>query len=61
MSSESIEWITKERKVFASSTGKYEKIKILRLNINDSYNKEMGHVDVSDQLRNCMRKRKWWW
>jgi hypothetical protein len=27
MSCESIEWITKERKVFAATTGKYEKIK----------------------------------
>jgi hypothetical protein len=67
MSCETIEWITKERKVFAASTGKYEKLKFLRLNINDNYNKEMGHVDVSDQLRNYyrfdhyMRKRKWWW
>jgi hypothetical protein len=67
MSCESIEWITKERKVFSSSTGKYEKLKFMRLNINDNYNKEMGHVDVSDQLRNYyrfdhyMRKRKWWW
>jgi hypothetical protein len=67
MSCESIEWITKERKVFIASTGKYEKMKFLRLNINDTYNKEMGHVDVSDQLRNYyrfdhyMRKRKWWW
>jgi hypothetical protein len=39
----------------------------LRLNINDSYNNDMGYVDVSDQRRNyyCfdlwLRKQKWWW
>ena len=42
-------------------------MKFLRLNINDDYNHDMGHVDMSDQLRNYyrfdhwMRKRKWWW
>jgi Transposase IS4 len=67
MSCESNEWITKERKVFSSNTGQYEKLKFLRFNINDNYHKEMGHVDISDQLRNYyrfdhyMRKRKWWW
>ena len=35
--------------------------------INDDYNMRMGHVDISDQLRNYyhfdhwMRKTKWWW
>jgi hypothetical protein len=67
MSSESIEWITKERKVFATSTGRYKRMKFLQLNVNDNLNKEMGHVAVLDQLRNYyrfdhyMRKRKWWW
>jgi hypothetical protein len=67
MSCELVEWITKEQKVFSSNTRKYEKLKFLRLNINDNYNIEMGHVDVSDQLWNyyrfdhCMRKQKRWW
>ncbi len=52
MSCKSIEWIRKERKVWAPSLGRYDTIKFLRLNINDSYNKEMGHVDVSDHLWN---------
>jgi hypothetical protein len=67
MSCTSIQWIQKERKVHVQSLGHSESMKFLRLNINDSYNNEMGHVDVSDQLRNYyrfdhyMRKRKWWW
>jgi hypothetical protein len=64
---ESICWVSKERQVFCVDTGKVELIRFLRLNINDSYNVDMGHVDVSDQLRNYyrfdhwIRKRKWWW
>lgn len=67
MSCKSIQWIEKERSVHVSSLDSSQKMKFLRLNINDTYNKEMGHVDVSDQLRNYyrfdnnMRKRKWWW
>jgi Transposase IS4/SAP domain len=67
MSCNSINWITKERRVFNVDSGGVEGMRFLRLNINDSYNNEMGHVDVSDQLRNYyrfdqwLRKRKWWW
>jgi Transposase IS4/SAP domain len=67
MTCESIKWITKERKIFSSEMNKTTTIKYLRLNVNDNYNKEMGHVDVSDQLRNhyrfdhWQRNRKWWW
>jgi len=64
---ESIRWIEKERLVFNADTGKTEMIKFLRLGINDFYNNSMGHVDLSDQLRNqyrfdhWLRMRKWWW
>ena len=41
-------------------------IDFFRLNIIDNYNRSMGHVDVSDQLRTVyrpdrwMRMQKWW-
>jgi hypothetical protein len=63
----SIKWIQLERQVYNVDTDKCEKMKFLRLNLNDAYNRDMGHVDISDQLRNSyrfdhwMRKRKWWW
>jgi len=64
---ESIKWIAKERSVFNVETNKCDTLRFLRLNINDSYNGDMGHVDVSDQLREVykfnqwMRNYKWWW
>lgn len=67
MVAERIEWITKERKVYNPLTNTTEIVKFLRLNVNDDYNNDMGHVDVADQLRNQYRfdhwKRnyKWWW
>jgi hypothetical protein len=67
MSCDSIKWIMKTREVYCVDTKKLETIRFLRLNINDDYNAGMGHVDVSDQLRNYYRmdhwsrKQKWWW
>jgi hypothetical protein len=67
MSCDSIKWIVKTRDVYCVDTKKIETIRFLCLNINDDYNAGMGHVDVSDQLRNCYqmdhwaRKQKWWW
>ena len=64
---ENIKWIQKERLVFNAETGKTEMIKFLRLEMNDFYNNSMGHVDLSDQLRNqyrfdhWLRMQKWWW
>ena len=48
-------------------TGLKEVLKFLRMCYIHTYNKEMGDVDIADQLRNTyrfdhwMRKRKWWW
>ena len=64
---ESIKWIQCEKPVFCVETEQVEKMKFLRLNINDDYNHDMGGCDIADQLRNYyrfdhwMRKRKWWW
>ncbi len=49
---DSIKWIVKEKSVFNVETGKMETLRFLRLNYINDYNYGMGHVDVSDQLRN---------
>jgi len=62
-----INWIQKERSVFNVDTNRMESMTFLQLNVNDSYNNDMGHVDVSDQLREVykfnvwLRNYKWWW
>ena len=67
MTCDSIKWVEKTRDVYCVDTKKMEAIKFLRLNINDAYNADMGHVDISDQLRNYyrmdhwLRMQKWWW
>lgn len=67
MMCESIEWVMKERLVYNVDSERMETLRFLRLNINDFYNNNMGHVDVSDQLRNTyrfdhwLRQWKWWW
>ena len=67
MSAESIKWIKKKRDVYDKVKKGIVNAEFLRLNINDDYNSQMGHVDVADQLRNYyrmdhwMRKTKWWW
>ena len=44
-----------------------ETMKFLRMNNIDQYNYSMGHMDLSDQLRDqyrmnyWIRNRKWWW
>jgi len=66
MSAESFKWI-KKRDVYDKVKKGIVNTEFLRLNINDDYNCQMGHVDVADQLRNYyqmdhwMRKTKWWW
>jgi hypothetical protein len=67
MMCESIQWVVKERLVYNVETEMMEVLRFLRLNVNDFYNINMGHVDVSDQLRNTyrfdhwLRQWKWWW
>ena len=67
MTCEEISWMKKERRVFNVDTNRMEPMNFLRLNVNDSYNMDMGHVDVSDQLRDVykfnvwLRNYKWWW
>jgi hypothetical protein len=67
MTCDSVKWIVKEKAVFNKDTGKTEIMRFLRLNYINDYNYGMGHVDVSDQLRNSyrfdhwLRNTKWWW
>ena len=67
MMSKEIKWVEKERITYNVDTGRNEVMKFLRLDHIDNYNNTMGHVDVSDQLRNTyhfdhwLRKQKWWW
>ena len=63
-----IKWIEKSRKVWHPQHKKYVNVIFNMLNIIDFYNKHMGYVDLSDQLRNQYRydnqwhrNRKWWW
>jgi len=52
--------------MFDVKTNKMETMQFLRLNINDSHNLDMGHVGISDQLREVhkfnvwLRNCKWW-
>jgi len=66
-SEESIEWITKRRKIWDSVHEDIKIIGFMRLGWIDNYNNKMNSTDISDQLRNVyrpdhwMRNRKWWW
>ena len=66
MVSEKVEWIEKTKPVFNVETNETEDLKFLRLNYINKYNKEMGGVDIADQLRGVyridrfVRNRKWW-
>jgi hypothetical protein len=62
-----IEWMEKYRLVYDPEQAKMVGVNFLRLNVNDDYNNDMGHVDVADQLRGnyrmdrWIRQYKWWW
>ena len=46
-----VEWMVKEKAVFNVDTGRTETMRFLRLNRIDTYNYEMGNVDIADQLQ----------
>ena len=66
MVSEKIEWVVKSKPVFNVEKNETEDLRFLRLNQIHKYNKEMGGVDIADQLRGVyridrfVRNRKWW-
>ncbi|MGL5935534.1 MAG: hypothetical protein ACRCZI_07915, partial [Cetobacterium sp.] len=67
MTTECIKWMQKERQVYDPQRENNVPLKFLRLNINNDYNNDMGHVDIADQLRgnyrmdHWQRQYKWWW
>ena len=64
---ESIKWVEKSRQVYDPAEEKMVALGFMRLNLNNDYNLDMGHVDVADQLRGnyrmdkWQRQYKWWW
>ena len=47
-----LKWIVKEKPVFNVDTGRVDSLRFLRMNTINDYNNTMGHVYISDQLRN---------
>ena len=64
---EAIKWIIMKKDVFNVDTDTVEELQFLRMAHIDTYNNEMGQVDIADQLRGSyrcdwwLRNRKWWW
>ena len=56
---ESIKSIECHNEVYYVETEQVETMKFLCLNINNSYNHDMGGVDISDQLPNYYRFDHW--
>ena len=62
-----IRWIEVAKAACNVDTGAVETLRFLRLNNIAKCNKEMGDVDLADQLRGNyrmdknVRNRKWWW
>ena len=54
-----IKWLLKPRQVYNVDTGIIETIKCLRMNNIDQYNHSIGHVKLSDQLRDQYRMNYW--
>ena len=67
MVSDELKWTEMKKNVYNVDSGEVEELRFLRLNNIDKYNKEMGNVDLADQLRGTYRldkstrNRKWWW
>ena len=55
MTCKELKWNKQEKPVYNVDTGQVELINFLRLNTINSYNEEMGNVDVADQLRGSYR------
>jgi hypothetical protein len=64
-STEAVEWVKKQRKVYTALNGRHT-VYFCRLNTIDDYNFGMGFVDVYDRLRTLYRpdrfarRQKWW-
>ena len=58
-SSESVEWIVKERLVWNEKVQRKQQMKFLRLNMIDEYNNHMNSTDIADQLRSVYRPDHW--
>ena len=56
---ESIKCIECHKEVYCVETEQVETMKFLCLNINNSYNHDMGGVDIADQLHSYYRFDHW--
>ena len=67
MVSDELKWMEVNKSVYNVDSGEVEVLKFLRMSNINKYNKEMGNVDLADQLRGTyrldksVRNRKWWW
>ena len=67
MVSEEITWVEIFKDYYNVDSSEVEQLNCLRLGHINKYNKEMGSVDLADQLRGSyrldksIRNRKWWW
>ena len=62
-----VKWVEVNKYVYNLDSGEVEQLEFLRLGNINKYNKEIGSVDLADQLRGsyCLDKNtrncKWWW
>ena len=56
---ESIKWLEYHKEVYCVETEHVEMMKFLHLIINNSYNHDMGGVDIADQFCNYYRFDHW--
>ena len=67
MVSGEVKWVEVNKDVYNIDSGEVKQLKFLQLGHINKYNKEMGSVDLADQLRGSYRldkntrNRKWWW
>ena len=64
---EDIKWVEVEKPVYNVDSGRLELLKFLCMVFINTYNKNMGDVDLADQLYGTyrldigVRNHKWWW